>query len=236
MAHFSAIFRYLLALLMLSAAAAEQTCPSGGNPDAPRPATLHGTLQYHDELRHWIGITLNSSVCGQREIQLVFPNDQKLRLAGTLNRCKVTVIGNIFESPTGYYSAPLAVGDPALTPDVTCHPAPLMSDPSTVPIPAGLSQYRASITVDYKGKGHVSVRVWGDGPTWDDLTPWQAYVSYMLTGGADIIRLECNKQFRVEDVALDGQSQSKILHDIPGSSGAILDTTRSNTISFTCGR
>ena len=107
-----------------SSATADQVCPDGSYSEAQSASILHGTVSYHDELRQWIGLKLGHSACGQHEIQWVFDSSEGFRKAKTLRTCAVKAIGKLFGGMTGYYSADLAISDPKLEPDSSCHPSP----------------------------------------------------------------------------------------------------------------
>ncbi|SRR6266849_2115384 len=219
----------LLAALLLSVAASAQNCPMSdarGPAEASAASTLHGTLILHDELRKWLGLKLDLPTCGQDEIQLVFPDAKALRSAESFRGCAVSATGKLFDTPTGYYSAEIAISDPLLKPDSSCHPLPVEPDPSAAPIPTGLKSFRASITVDYRGKGHVEVRVWRSTNN-AVLKPWQSFVHYGLTGGEDVMWFGCRKGFSIKGMTQtpkspdrfiggDGDSQSTVLQDMQG--------------------
>lgn len=229
-----------LAIIFLAAVSTQaQTCPpqNSDNPDTPGTSVaLHGTLVYHDDLREWLGLKLDHPACGQTEIQLVFPNSSEWRRAQSLRECPVTASGTLYESPTGYYSAKFAIGDAKLKPDPSCHPFPIKPDLSVVPIPATVEMFHASIAVDYRGKGHVEVKVWKNEHAL--LKPWQAYVNYMLTGSPGVIWFGCQEDFRITDITQTPKSRSGIFAGgSPNLTGtALQDLEGANTISFTCQR
>jgi len=108
---------------------------------------------------------------------------------------------------------------------------------STPKIPANLRMYRASITVDYRGKRHVTVEVWNPDAPGKSLNPSQIYVDYMLTGIGDTIRFSCHdkKRFRIMDVSQNPKASSGILYDTLGDVGTTLwDPAGTNTIAFAC--
>jgi hypothetical protein len=231
-------FILLATTLLATLVANAQTCPKEdqhGGGEASKPSTLHGTLLLHDDLRHWLGIKLERPACGQTEVELVFSNVQGRRKAETLGGCKVDVNGKMFYSPTGYYSAAVAISDPTVKPDPACHPHPLETDPSSVHIPTAVGAYHASITVDYRGKGHVDIKVWQGDDKSALLAPWQAYITYGLTGALDVIWFDCQNDFRIKDITQtppnpdgspEGEPTSTVLHDMNGT----------NVIKFSCQR
>jgi len=96
--------------------------------------------------------------------------------------------------------------------------------------------YRASITVDYRGRGHVTVKVWNPDAPGKSLKPWQAYVDYMLTGRGDTIRFSCHdRRFHIREASQSPGSSGGILYDTLGHAGASLgDPAGTNTITFAC--
>lgn len=192
-------------------------------------------MVYHDDLRRWLGLKLDKPACGQREIQLVFSDAAAWRKAETLRGCLLTVTGKIFDSPTGYYSASLAMSDSTLHADSSCHPFPVKPDLSTSPIPPSVRLYHVSITVDYRGKGHVGVHV-SDGQNGAmPLKPWQAYAHYMLTAGADVIWFGCRKEFQLEHVTQE-PAGGEILPEDDDAGAALRNMNGSNIITYSCQR
>ncbi|HEV2194293.1 MAG TPA: hypothetical protein VGR55_01860 [Candidatus Acidoferrum sp.] len=228
-----------LTIMFLAAVSTQaQTCPQNSdNPDTPGPSVaLHGTLIYHDDLRQWLGLRLDHPVCGETEVELVFSNSSAWRRAQSLRGCTLTARGTLYESPTGYYSAKFAI-EATLKSDPSCRPFPVRPDLSTVPIPTTVRIFRASIVVDYRGKGHVGVEVWKNRGKRLLLKPWQAYVNYILTGGRDVIWFGCQKDFRIANVTQTPKSPGGIFADAPDLTGAALqDLDATNTISFSCQR
>ena len=138
------------ALLVGATTVHGQTCPVQDRGEAAKPSILQGSLLFHEEIREWIGLKLDQPACGQTEVQLVFSKQEAWREAKSLRGRRVTATGQLYESPTGYYSAEIAISNAALKPDSKCHPS-AVEEPSTVPISADVKAYGASITVDYRG-------------------------------------------------------------------------------------
>jgi hypothetical protein len=226
-----------IALLWGATTVHGQTCPITSGDEAKKPSVLQGTLLVHDEIREWIGLKLERPACGQNEVQLVFSKPQAWREAKSLRGCKVTASGQPYESPTGYYSAEIAISNAVLKPAPTCHPSAVEEDPSSVPIPSDMKAFYASVTVDYRGKGHVDVRVWHGGEARLPLAPWQAYVSYNLNGSLDLIWFRCQKDFLITDITQMPENPNGILRDQLNITGAVLqDMSGTNTIRFSCQR
>lgn len=228
-----------LSFLLLSASAVlAQACPtedSRGPHDATVPSMLHGTLIYHDELRIWLGLKLDQPACGETEIQLIFDTSEAYRKADSLRNCGVTATGKLFLAYTAYYSARMAIGDPRLVPDDSCHPLPIEPDLSKAPVSPNLQTYYVSITIDTRGKGHTAARVSADPDAQTSLTPWQAYAHYWLNGAADLAWFGCREGFSPGDVVHRPQSSGDIQR-LNSDRGLGLNDDSVNKIDFTCRR
>ena len=189
-----------LTILWMATAAHAQKCPDATTGMADGASALHGTVVYHDELRQWLSLKLDRAACGEKEVELVFSDSAKWKHAKSLRGCKATAIGELYPGVTGYYSAPLAVSVRELKPDASCHPEAVEPDPAASGISPDIQQYFASITVDYRGKGHASVEVWKDRARSAPLKPWGAYVNFRLNGGGDVIYFGCREGFKKSSV------------------------------------
>lgn len=228
----------LATALLATIAVNAQTCPTEdehGLREAARPSVLHGTLLLHDDLRHWLGIKLERPVCGQAEVELVFFKAGRRIEAETLRGCNVTATGKLYYTPTGYYSAAMAISDATLKPDPSCHPFPVEPDPSAIPVPPTVKAYHASISVDYRGEGHIDVTVWQGDDKRVPLTPWQAYVSYALNGALVVIWFDCQKDFRIKDITQTPHNPNGFFQDEPHGT-ALQDMNGMNVVKFTCQR
>ena len=187
----------VLAVLLCVVSARAQSCPVQ---DADEPgvaagiSSLHGTLRYHDDLRQWLGLRFDKPACGQNEVQLTFRDSAIRRRVESFRGCGVTATGTMFYRPSGYYSTEIAINDPVLRPDKSCHPFPIKSDPASIHIDPQVRRYYASITVDYR-EGHVQVMVWTGEDKRSALRPWEAYVQYGLNSFGDGIFFGCVKGF-----------------------------------------
>ena len=165
----------------------------------------------------------------------MFSDAAAWRRAESLRSCNVTATGKLYISPTGYYATNMAVSDPALTPDSSCQPFPIKPDLSVVGIPHELHTYRVSITVDYRGKGRVEVKVWKNRNQRLPLQPWQAYVHYFLNGATDGITFGCRQGFRLKDITQTPKSSSSFfLIDEEEAQAGLQDLEGSNAITFVC--
>ena len=230
----SSLFLSLIPFLTICA----QNCPVRGErgpAEASTASTLHGTIAHHDELREWLGLKLERPACGQDEIQLVFSDMKAQRNAETFQGCAVSVSGKLFDVPTGYYSAEIAISDPTLESDSSCHPFPVKPDPTIVPIPTDLKSFHASITVDYRGRGHTEVRVWRSAKN-EVLQPWQSFVYYQLTGGQDVLWFSCHDGFSVHGKTQTPKSPNGFAGDTGAPRTVLQDMRGVNTVEFVCKR
>ena len=234
-----AMTRLLVLMVCLSTSVVGQACPTGAEAqqglEAAEPSTLHGQLIYHDDLRQWSSLRPDRPVCGQDEIQLIFSDAAAGRRAEAMRGCSLTVKGKIFNSPTGYYSTELAMSNPTLDADSNCRPFPVQPDLSKVSVPRSVGHYRVLITVDFRGKGHVSVRVTDGSSGSNALEPWQAYAHFMLNGAADVIWFECQEDFQLEDAK---QQPPGAAIDAGGddAGAALQNMNGANTITYSCRR
>jgi hypothetical protein len=224
------------AILYLASTASAQSCPDANTGVAAKSSVLQGALTYHDELRSWLGLRLDHPECGENEVQLIFAKPEEQRVAETLQECNVTAIGKLYYGETGYYSAKLAMSIESLRPGASCRPRPLEPDPAKANVPADLRSYQASITVDYRGKGRVTVEVWTDETRRVSLKPWQAYVDYRLNGAADVVYFGCREGFEWRDANQIPKSSSGVSNgsDSNRASALLNDSVSPNVVTFTC--
>lgn len=190
----------LFITLLISAAAEAESCPPSQTENAPEISTLHGKLNRFGELRNWLGIELDQPACGEKIVQLVFKSGDRNREVEALRGCEVTASGKLYEPVTGYYSAKLAIFDPDVKADASCHPQPVEPDPSKADIPADLRSYRASIVVDFRGKGRTKARAWRGQDEQNALRPTTAFVTYMLNGSGEVLHFNCRDGFAVKTI------------------------------------
>lgn len=206
----------LLATLIAAIQAVGQQCPQM-SPTGPsissQPLTLEGQLVYHDGIRKWFELKLDQPQCGQTSTELVrvTPGHNPLPV---LRGCRVRSTGNMDFSPTGYYSldtfqdvqAIEAIGDCVRQP-------PFAEDPKGKPDQA-VRAYRVDMNVIYDGEHPIRFRVSSGGK---ELKPWQAYASYLFTGGF-VLYGYCGSGFVVDKVF--GTPQAGPSHfDEPRTSG-----------------
>jgi hypothetical protein len=226
------------AILYLASTVSAQSCPDADTGVAANSSVLRGTLTYHDELRKWLGLRLDHPECGEKEVELILAKPDEQRRAKALRGCSVTATGELYYGETGYYSAKLAIAIESLKPDASCRPRPLEPDPAKVSVPADLRSYRASITVDYRGKGRVTVEVWTDETRRVSLKPWQAYVEYLLNGAADVMYFGCGEGFEWRGVNQIPKSSRGVRNESDSNRASALlnDSVSPNVVTFTCER
>ncbi len=185
-----------------------QSCPPDDGSLRPgKTTTVSGTIRYHNELRQWIGLELASTVCSQREFQLIFVKDSQAhyRQTESLSGCKATVTGEIEWSPTGYYSAEMYIADGRIESDASCHTVPVAPDPSKASILPGVKSYKSTITIDLsQPKKPMVGKAWRTDGRQGELQPWQAYADLFLTGG-EVVWAGCRGDFQLMSASVDGQ-------------------------------
>ncbi len=161
-----------------------QQCPedSRTGPSIPSEVRkLEGTLVFHDGIRQWFELKLDSPQCGQDSIQLIRASLDDWRPLEVLRGCRVKSTGTIDTSGTGYFSLPTNQDVTEIEPLGSCEthlPLPDYSDAK--PDPA-VRRYRVNMHVNYEPGDHpIIFHVSSAGK---ELRPWQAYASYSLTGG-----------------------------------------------------
>jgi hypothetical protein len=230
------LFGILFGLVFVAAGARAQDCPSAANEGhASAASVLRGVVTVHHELRDWLGLKLESPVCGQREVQLVFAAGEAYRNVESFRECTVTATGKLFEGETGYYSADVALSEPVLKPDGSCHPYPVRTDPKLAPLPKVVSYFRVSIRVDFRGKGHVEVEVRGENQ--EKLESWESFAYYQINGGRDMLWFGCREGFRAGNAKQNPKVDGGIIEEPMGMMGAALDDSRGvNEVEFVCSK
>ena len=192
--------RIVLAVVVFAAVSAcAQECPqpnSNGPTTPSKIRSLEGKLIYHDGIRQWFELKLDHPQCGQKSIQLIMQESDWTPLE-ILRGCRVRSKGTIDFSPTGYYSLDLFQDVEQIKPVGDCRrqpPFPSYSDAKPDPT---INHYRVEMFVDYRPGDHpILFRIRSGGKS---LQPWQAYASYMLTGG-QVLYGFCGKGFAVDKV------------------------------------
>ena len=182
-----------------------QQCPQTnptGPPIASEVRMLEGRLIFHDGIRQWFELKLDQPQCEQGSIELV--RGARNWTAGhswvpleVLRGCRVTSIGAIDFSPTGYYSLRVYQAVEKIEAIGVCTRQLPLPEYSTAKPDQAILRYRVDMRVDYSPGDHpVVFHVSSSGK---ELQPWQAYSSYLLTGGFVLYGF-CGEGFVVDKV------------------------------------
>jgi len=163
--------------------------------------TLTGSLVFHDAIRKWFELKLDQPQCGQASIELVrgkhafAPRDWTA--LEVLRGCRVRSKGVIDFSPTGYYSLDTYQAVDQIESVGACEQQLPFPDYSKAKPDKSISGYRVDLYVDDGPGDHpIIFRVSSAGK---ELHPWQAYASYMLTGGF-VLYGYCGEGFVIDRV------------------------------------
>jgi hypothetical protein len=157
---------------------------------------LEGKLVFHDDIRKWFELKLDQPQCGQTSIELV-RGDRDWTSLQVLRGCRVISKGTIDFSSTGYYSLDTYQAVHQIKPVGTCAQQLPFPDYSKAKPDKSIGGYRVDMYLDYQPGDHpITFRVSSAGK---ELQPWQAYASYMLTGGF-VLYGYCGKGFVVDKV------------------------------------
>jgi hypothetical protein len=179
-----------------------QQCPKEvkDGPSEPSEArTLEGQIIYHDGIRKWFELKLDRPECGQPSIELVQLDDALATSSEpsleTLRGCRVRTKGVLDVPSTGYYSLDLYQAVDQIEPLDECTKKLPFPDYSKVKPNKSVRRYRVEMMVDYEPGDHpIQFRVTSGGK---ELHPWQAYASYLLTGGF-VLWGDCADGFAVD--------------------------------------
>ena len=207
---------------------------------ASQPRTLEGLLIFHNDIRKWFELKLDQPQCGQTSVQLVRLQNDWTPLE-VLRGCRVKSSGTIDLSGTGYYSLDTYQNVNGIEPVGSCARQSPFPDYSKAKPDQAIASYRVEMDVDYEPGNHPIVfHVSSSGK---ELQPWQAYASYMLTGGF-VLYGSCGEGFVVDKVF--GTPQAKPSHfDEPRDAGdraafdpesAAASGTKHLRLGYTCVR
>jgi hypothetical protein len=203
MRNFSAIVTMLIIvagiLLLSTLSVLAQECPqpsATGATIASTARTLEGSLIYHDGIRKWFELKLDQPQCGQSSIELVTLMDTWTALE-VLRGCRVKSTGSIDFSPTGYYSLDTYQNVEQIEPEGPCTRQLPFPDYSKERPDNSVQEYRVDMHIEYvRGDNPIMFRITSSGK---ELHPWQAYASYILTGGFVLYGF-CGEGFVVDRV------------------------------------
>jgi hypothetical protein len=145
--------------------------------------------------------------CGQATIELVRATLDDWRPLEVLRGCRVRSSGTIGLSGTGYYSLEMYQDVEEIEPIGACEKQLPFPDYADAKPDEAVRQYRVDMQVNYEPGDHpIIFRVSSAG---GKLQPWQAYASYILTGGF-VLYGHCGEGFVVDEVF--GTSEAKPSH------------------------
>jgi hypothetical protein len=148
---------------------------------ASEAQTLEGNLIFHDSIRKWFELKLDQPRCGQTSTELVPANVDDWIPLEVVRDCRVRSKGTLNFSPTGYYSLDTYQSVNQIEPVGDCSRQSPFPDYSKAKPDKSVRAYRVDMYINYRPGDHpIIFRVSGAGR---DLRPWQAYASYVLTGG-----------------------------------------------------
>jgi hypothetical protein len=157
---------------------------------------LEGSLVFHDSIRKWFELKLDQPQCGQTSIELVRGDGDWTPLE-VLRGCRVRSTGAIDFSGTGYYSLDTYQAVDQIKPVGICAQQLPFPDYSKEKPEKSIREYRVDMQVNYEPGDHpITFRASSAGK---ELQPWQAYASYMLTGGF-VLYGYCGEGFVVDKV------------------------------------
>jgi hypothetical protein len=157
---------------------------------------LQGSLVYHDGIRKWFELRLIHPTCGQASIQLIALKNSWASLE-VLRGCRVKSTGPIDFSTTGYYSLDTWQSVERIEAEEPCTRQLSFPDHSTDRPEQAIQEYRVEMHVEYAlGDQPIVFRITSGGR---ELRPWQAYASYMLTGG-EVLYGYCGEGFIIDRV------------------------------------
>jgi hypothetical protein len=192
-------FYVLVFAFFVATQAFGQECPreSSTGPSIPSNVrTLEGQLVFHNDIRGWYELKLDKPQCGNVSIQLVSFKEKMKGLQG-YRGCHVRSTGTIDFSPTGYYSANVFQEVTKLEAVGKCVMQPPFPDYSSAKPDKQVRAYTVDMHIDYRSGDHpLEFHVQSAGR---ELRPWQAYASYLFTGGF-VLYGHCAEGFVIDKV------------------------------------
>ena len=164
---------------------------------------MEGRLIFHDGIQEWFELKLDQPQCGEPSIELFEQDSNPLAI---LRGCRIKSQGALIFSARGNIRQIVeqieAVGR-------CVHKAPF-PDFSNVKPDSAIREYRVEMHLN--GSHTIHFRVSQPGKA---LRPWQAYASYLLTGGF-LLYGSCADHFVVEKVFGTSQANPKHFEEARG--------------------
>jgi hypothetical protein len=190
----------LVAIVITASTAGGQQCPQSsitGPSTASEVRALEGRLIFHDAIRKWFELKLDKPQCGQTSVELVRASLDDWAPLEVLRGCRVRSSGTIDLSGTGYYSLETFQDVEEIESIGPCEMQLPLPDYSAAKPEKTVLKYRVDMHVNYERGDHpIEFHVSSGG---SELEPWQAYASYILTGGYVLYGL-CGDGFVVDKV------------------------------------
>ncbi|QWT19711.1 hypothetical protein KPL74_18415 [Bacillus sp. NP157] len=176
-----------------------QACPLPGNDGPTVPSverSLTGQLVIHDNIRGWVELVLDEPTCGMDSVEL-YSNVEDGPSLWKWKGCHVRSVGTLDFAPNGYFSADVYQTVVSLTPIEACEATPPGPDYSKLAPDPSVHDYRVAMDLIYgEGEHPVVFHVTSHGK---ELTPYEVYASYYLTGSF-VLYGSCGKGFAVDEV------------------------------------
>ena len=158
--------------------------------------TLEGKLIFHDDIRGWFELHLDKPQCGNDSIQLVFLKLQ-VKSPEVFRGCRIRSTDTVDIPSTGYYSAPVFQNVTKVEAVGKCVVQRPFPDYSRAKPDKQVGAYTVDMHIDYRPGDHpLEFHIRSAGR---ELRPWQAYASYILTGGF-VLYGHCAEGFVIDKV------------------------------------
>lgn len=163
-----------------------------------QPQSLRGTMVQHHGLRPWLELRLDRAYCQQAQIQVI-PDGKPAIDLPRYRGCKVQTSGQLFTAPSAYYSSPVVQAVETIETINRCQLSPPTLDYSQYRPHEKLNAYRVDMRLRYADAGHDTSIHFSISNGKKRYRPWQAYASYMFTGGL-VLYGYCADGFMVDRV------------------------------------
>jgi hypothetical protein len=160
-------------------------CPLDSTETVSR--ALQGRLIFHDGIEPWFELRLEPRQCGEASIELFEQDSNSLAV---FRGCRIKSHGEVFSSTRGK----IRQIPEQIEPIGRCVRKAPFPDFSNIKPDSAIREYRVEMHVN--GRRPIRFRVSQGGKA---LQPWQAYASYLLTGG-DLLYGICADDFIVDKV------------------------------------
>lgn len=202
---------FLLLLFALSLRA--QSCPKEDTAEASVPEVLRGRLIFHDGIRPYFELKLDSPKCGQASIQLIRVNGAPTPVE-ELRGCRVESQGRLERRLTGYITLDIWQDVATISPLEKCQRQKPFPRVATTEPEKTVQRYTVEMALSYGTETPERFRVTSGRR---ELKPWQAYASYILTGES-VLYGQCAKGFTISKVWGTPEANPSHLFEVGDSS------------------